>query len=214
MTTVSHPIMDPFAASRYPTPPFSPPQAESSSRQTERPVSQASRPRPASTHITSFVPPLSPPADAQTSTTTSAAHAHPSKETASTSTARKRQSHNPSTLPSSASPPPIPSPEYVLHPSIAAYQLAHPRRPLVGFGPYILLQTLGEGEFGKVKLGVQTEYGEEVAVKLIRRGSVDNQARLSKVEREIEVLKVREGHSVAHCPDCQTSQYRPSIRCH
>lgn len=85
------------------------------------------------------------------------------------------------------------SPEYTLHPSIAAYQVSHPRRQLINFGPYILLQTLGEGEFGKVKLGVHREYGEEVAIKLIRRGSVDNAVRLSKVEREIDVLKVSQG---------------------
>lgn len=29
-------------------------------------------------------------------------------------------------------------------------------------GPYKLLQTLGEGEFGKVKLGVHAETGQEV----------------------------------------------------
>lgn len=29
-------------------------------------------------------------------------------------------------------------------------------------GPYRLLQTLGEGEFGKVKLGVHAETGQEV----------------------------------------------------
>lgn len=29
-------------------------------------------------------------------------------------------------------------------------------------GPYNLLQTLGEGEFGKVKLGIHSETGEEV----------------------------------------------------
>lgn len=29
-------------------------------------------------------------------------------------------------------------------------------------GPYTLLQTLGEGEFGKVKLGVHSETSEEV----------------------------------------------------
>lgn len=29
-------------------------------------------------------------------------------------------------------------------------------------GPYNLLQTLGEGEFGKVKLGVHSETGQEV----------------------------------------------------
>lgn len=81
------------------------------------------------------------------------------------------------------------SPEYVVHPAIEAYRQAHPRRGIIYFGPYILLQTLGEGEFGKVKLGVHKDYGEEVAVKLIRRGSVNDQARLGKVEREIEVLR-------------------------
>jgi hypothetical protein len=33
--------------------------------------------------------------------------------------------------------------------------------------------------------------GEEVTVKLIRRGNIDTSARMSKVEREIEVLRVR-----------------------
>ncbi|EJU00186.1 Pkinase-domain-containing protein [Dacryopinax primogenitus] len=75
------------------------------------------------------------------------------------------------------------------HPKAIAYQQQHPRRSLPKFGPYLLLQTLGEGEFGKVKLGLHEEWGEEVAVKLMRRGNVDNQVRLSKVEREIEVLK-------------------------
>jgi protein-serine/threonine kinase len=82
------------------------------------------------------------------------------------------------------------SSEHTLHPAIANYQQAHPRRSLINFGPYVLLQTLGEGEFGKVKLGIHKDYGEEVAVKLIRRGSVDSDTRLSKVEREISVLKV------------------------
>lgn len=67
---------------------------------------------------------------------------------------------------------------------------AHPRRTIPRFGPYLLLQTLGEGEFGKVKLGIHVQWGEEVAVKLIRRGNVDTAVRLSKVEREIEVLRV------------------------
>jgi protein-serine/threonine kinase len=76
------------------------------------------------------------------------------------------------------------------HPAAVAYATAHPRRTIPKFGPYLLLQTLGEGEFGKVKLGLHAQWGEEVAVKLIRRGSIDNQVRMSKVEREIEVLRV------------------------
>ncbi|CAE6394881.1 unnamed protein product [Rhizoctonia solani] len=75
------------------------------------------------------------------------------------------------------------------HPSAIAYQAAHPRRAIPRFGPYLLLQTLGEGEFGKVKLGLHATWGEEVAVKLIRRGNVENALRMSKVEREIEVLR-------------------------
>jgi serine/threonine protein kinase len=65
-------------------------------------------------------------------------------------------------------------------------------RQKIYFGPYILLQTLGEGEFGKVKLGIHSErWGEEVAIKLIKRGNVDTAQRGEKVRREIEVLKVR-----------------------
>lgn len=30
------------------------------------------------------------------------------------------------------------------------------------FGPYVMLQTLGEGEFGKVKLAIHSETGQEV----------------------------------------------------
>jgi len=77
------------------------------------------------------------------------------------------------------------------HPAAVAYAAAHPRRTIPKFGPYLLLQTLGEGEFGKVKLGLHMQWGEEVAVKLIRRGNIDTSARMSKVEREIEVLRVR-----------------------
>lgn len=77
------------------------------------------------------------------------------------------------------------------HPAAVAYAAAHPRRTIPKFGPYLLLQTLGEGEFGKVKLGLHQQWGEEVAVKLIRRGNIDTQVRMSKVEREIEVLRVR-----------------------
>jgi len=81
-------------------------------------------------------------------------------------------------------------PDVYAHPAALAYAAAHPRRTIPKFGPYLLLQTLGEGEFGKVKLGLHSQWGEEVAVKLIRRGNVDTTTRMSKIEREIEVLKV------------------------
>lgn len=68
-----------------------------------------------------------------------------------------------------------------------------PKRPVQKkqnrLGPYNLLQTLGEGEFGKVKLGIHTETGEEVAIKLIKKEGAGSDTRINKVEREISVLK-------------------------
>ncbi|KAF5329573.1 hypothetical protein D9619_009000 [Psilocybe cf. subviscida] len=94
------------------------------------------------------------------------------------------------------------------HPAVQAYATAHPRRTIPKFGPYLLLQTLGEGEFGKVKLGIHTQYGEEVAVKLIRRGNVDTTLRLSKVEREIQVLKTLKHPSIVRLYDViETDKY-------
>ena len=116
--------------------------------------------------------------------------------------------HHASSTPSAASIDPttshaISSGIPITSPAALSYFAAHPRRQQVHFGNYLLLQTLGEGEFGKVKLGVHKEWGEEVAVKLIKRDKVANDAaplhlddsaqkdpaKMSKVEREIQVLK-------------------------
>jgi protein-serine/threonine kinase len=86
----------------------------------------------------------------------------------------------------------------------------HPMpRQKIYFGPYILLQTLGEGEFGKVKLGVHSErWGEDVAIKLIKRGNVDTAQRGEKVRREIEVLKaVRHPNIVRLYDVIETEKY-------
>lgn len=171
------------------------------------PTYQGGRP-PAQFHMPIGSAPLSPPAHTDEQDRmfppTASSQGYPASSgppSADVEAAKKRATYNPppsgsivrsnSHQPSMFSKDQVMSPEYTLHPSIAAYQQSHPRRQLINFGPYILLQTLGEGEFGKVKLGVHREYGEEVAIKLIRRGSVDNAVRLSKVEREIDVLKVR-----------------------
>ncbi|KAF9463326.1 hypothetical protein BDZ94DRAFT_1192949 [Collybia nuda] len=94
------------------------------------------------------------------------------------------------------------------HPAAQAYAAAHPRRTIPKFGPYLLLQTLGEGEFGKVKLGLHSQWGEEVAVKLIRRGNVDSAVRMSKVEREIEVLRTLKHPNIVRLYDViETDKY-------
>ncbi|KIX07925.1 uncharacterized protein Z518_02579 [Rhinocladiella mackenziei CBS 650.93] len=64
------------------------------------------------------------------------------------------------------------------------------RRKDVQFGDYMLGQTLGEGEFGKVKLGWKKDGSTQVAIKLIRRETVaSNPSRLPKIYREISILR-------------------------
>ncbi|KAF2839402.1 kinase-like protein [Patellaria atrata CBS 101060] len=64
------------------------------------------------------------------------------------------------------------------------------RRKETRFGEYILGQTLGEGEFGKVKMGWKKDSPVEVAIKLIRRETLgSNPQRLPKIYREINILR-------------------------
>lgn len=70
---------------------------------------------------------------------------------------------------------------------------AHPHeaRTIAKFGPYLLLQTLEEEDFYKVRLGVHAQSGEEVAVKVIKRDFISNTSRLPKYELEAEIILVR-----------------------
>ena len=70
------------------------------------------------------------------------------------------------------------------------YSRQSSRRKDMQFGDYMLGQTLGEGEFGKVKLGWKKDGTVQVAIKLIRRESVaTNPSRLPKIYREISILR-------------------------
>lgn len=64
------------------------------------------------------------------------------------------------------------------------------RRRETSFGQYVLGQTLGEGEFGKVKLGWKKDGSVQVAIKLIRREILGtNPTRIPKIYREISILR-------------------------
>ncbi|POW04391.1 hypothetical protein PSTT_10419 [Puccinia striiformis] len=119
-----------------------------------------------------------------------------------TAQSRHRSVHQ---TPTTAPHEPVPSPVNMVGPSHAM------PRQRVYFGPYLLLQTLGEGEFGKVKLGVHSSpdrWGEEVAIKLIKRGNVDTQARMIKVAREIDVLKLVKHPNIVRLYDViETEKY-------
>ena len=70
------------------------------------------------------------------------------------------------------------------------YSKSSSKRRDVQFGDYMLGQTLGEGEFGKVKLGWKKDGSTQVAIKLIRRDTVQSHpGRLPKIYREISILR-------------------------
>ncbi|XP_047218255.1 serine/threonine-protein kinase BRSK2-like isoform X5 [Girardinichthys multiradiatus] len=58
-------------------------------------------------------------------------------------------------------------------------------------GPYRLEKTLGKGQTGLVKLGVQCVTGQKVAIKIVNREKLSESV-LMKVEREIAILKLIE----------------------
>ena len=56
-------------------------------------------------------------------------------------------------------------------------------------GQYMLGKTIGEGTFGKVKLAVHLPTGEKVAVKILEKSRIKEQADVRRVNREIKILK-------------------------
>ena len=56
-------------------------------------------------------------------------------------------------------------------------------------GHYLLGKTIGEGTFGKVKIAVHIPTGEKVAVKILEKSRIKDQADVRRVNREIKILK-------------------------
>ncbi|KAJ3240148.1 Protein kinase [Chytriomyces hyalinus] len=57
-------------------------------------------------------------------------------------------------------------------------------------GDFILTDTLGEGTFGKVKLGVHWRTGEKVAVKAIQKSKIKTVKQMNSVQREVRLMKL------------------------
>jgi len=57
-------------------------------------------------------------------------------------------------------------------------------------GHYILGKTIGEGTFGKVKLGRHTLTEEKVAVKILEKERIKDVSDVERVAREIHILKL------------------------
>ena len=62
---------------------------------------------------------------------------------------------------------------------------------------YCLLKDLGEGTFGNVKLGKHLSSGQLVAVKILEKKRITDQADVERVIREIKILKsIRQPHII------------------
>lgn len=57
-------------------------------------------------------------------------------------------------------------------------------------GQYKILETLGEGSFGKVKLAVHQVTGQKVALKIISRRKLMARDMAGRIEREIQYLQL------------------------
>jgi 5'-AMP-activated protein kinase catalytic alpha subunit len=57
-------------------------------------------------------------------------------------------------------------------------------------GDYSLLKSIGEGTFGKVKLGVHQLTNEKVAIKILEKKRIVDVADVERVSREIHILKL------------------------
>jgi len=56
-------------------------------------------------------------------------------------------------------------------------------------GNYVIGNTVGEGTFGKVKCAIHIPTGEKVAVKILEKKRIQEQADVRRVNREIKILK-------------------------
>lgn len=66
---------------------------------------------------------------------------------------------------------------------------AAPGTPTTHVGKYTLYEVIGEGAFGKVKLGVNRESSERVAVKIMDKKEIREQDLSAQVRREIYIMR-------------------------
>ena len=54
----------------------------------------------------------------------------------------------------------------------------------------IIGRSLGQGTFGKVRLGTHLITGEKVAIKILEKDKIKDQSDVERVTREIHILKI------------------------
>lgn len=86
------------------------------------------------------------------------------------------------------------------------------REKQIKFGDYILGNTIGEGEFGKVKLGWKQEGGVQVAIKLIKKDALGgNPTRMAKIKREVNILRQLNHPNIVQLHKMEESEHHYGI---
>ncbi|CAK7269946.1 hypothetical protein SEPCBS57363_003854 [Sporothrix epigloea] len=86
------------------------------------------------------------------------------------------------------------------------------REKQIKFGEYILGNTIGEGEFGKVKLGWKQEGGVQVAIKLIKKDTLgNNPTRMAKIKREVNILRQLSHPNIVQLHKMEESEHHYGI---
>eukprot|EP00002_Diphylleia_rotans_P033988 TRINITY_DN7278_c0_g1_i10.p1 TRINITY_DN7278_c0_g1~~TRINITY_DN7278_c0_g1_i10.p1 ORF type:complete len:378 (+),score=75.13 TRINITY_DN7278_c0_g1_i10:200-1333(+) len=73
-------------------------------------------------------------------------------------------------------------------------------------GKYQLGKTLGEGTFGKVKLGVNVESGAKVAIKVLDKRHLHEQNMTEQIKKEISIMKLIKHKNVVNLIDVLISR--------
>lgn len=55
---------------------------------------------------------------------------------------------------------------------------------------FLIGRSLGQGTFGKVRLGTHLITGEKVAIKILEKDKIKDQSDVERVTREIHILKI------------------------
>ena len=64
-------------------------------------------------------------------------------------------------------------------------------------GSYTIQKTIGQGTFGKVKLGCHTATEELVAIKILEKHKIGDVSDVERVSRELHILKlIRHPHII------------------
>ena len=72
-------------------------------------------------------------------------------------------------------------------------------------GDYLLLSTIGRGTFSKVKLGLHMPTKQKVAIKILDKEKINDEADIERIRREIHILSILRHSNIVHLYETMTS---------